>query len=57
MSSLSYSIITLCKNLCPCGKPFDVDHAMSCFKGGFIHQRHDQMRDMIAQLMSDIYKD
>ena len=44
-------------NLCSCGKPFDVDHAMSCFKGGFIHQRHDQMRDMIAQLMSDIYKD
>ncbi|CAH3041026.1 unnamed protein product [Porites evermanni] len=26
---------------CPCGKRFDVDHAMSCVKGGFVHRRQD----------------
>ena len=29
---------------CPCGKKFDVDHAMSCMKGGFVHRRHDDVR-------------
>lgn len=26
---------------CPCGKRFDVDHAVRCMKGGFVHRRHD----------------
>ena len=26
-------------SLCPCAKRFDVDHAMSCMKGGFIYKR------------------
>ena len=37
-------------SMCPCGKRFDVDHAMSCMKGGFVHRRHDDVRDLFATL-------
>ena len=30
---------------------------MSCRKGGFIHQCHDEMRDTIAQLLNETCND
>ena len=42
---------------CACGKRFSVDHALSCLKGGFIHQRHDEIRDLLGQLASEISHD
>ena len=39
---------------CACGKRFDMDHAMSCLKGGYIHRRHDRLRDMFAELIEDV---
>jgi len=42
---------------CPCGHQFGVDHALSCPKGGFIHQRHDSMRNLLADLLSQVHKD
>ena len=42
---------------CPCGKRFDVDHAMSCMKGGFVHRRHDDVRDLFASLLEDVCHD
>ena len=36
------------KNLpqkCACEQNFSVDHALSCKKGGFVAQRHDNVRD------------
>ena len=39
---------------CACGKKFTTDHAMGCLKGGFIHQRHDRVRDMIAEMVDDV---
>ena len=42
---------------CPCGKKFTIDHAMSCLKRGFIHQRHDEMRDFLAQATSEVCND
>ena len=42
---------------CPCGKRFDVDHAMSCMKNGFVHRRHDDVRDLFASLLKDICHD
>ena len=42
---------------CACGKQFTVDHAMSCAKGGFIHQRHDDVRDMLAHVLNDVCND
>ena len=35
---------------CSCSKKaaFEVDHAMNCLTGGFIHKRHDGVRDIMA---------
>ena len=42
---------------CACGHPFSVDHALNCKIGGFIHQRHDDIRDFFAKLLSEVCKD
>lgn len=44
-------------SMCPCGKQYNVDHAMSCPKGGFMFQRHDNMRDTIAHLLQETCRD
>lgn len=36
---------------------FDADHAMSCLTGGFLHKRHDGIRDILAQAMKDVAYD
>ena len=40
-----------------CGKTFDVDHAMNCTTGGFIHRRHDGIRDVVAKILDDVAYD
>jgi hypothetical protein len=42
---------------CSCGAPFSVDHSQNCHLGGFIHMRHDEIRDMLATEMRKNYKD
>ena len=42
---------------CACGENFNVTHAMSCKKGGFVAQRHNELRDMTADLLSEVCKD
>jgi hypothetical protein len=44
-------------SVCECGKPFSVDHALSCVKGGFVHQRHDALRDALAKVINDVCND
>ena len=44
-------------SVCACGKRFNLDHAMSCLKGGFIHQRHDIIRDTLAKFFSEVCTD
>ena len=41
-------------SMCPCGKQFTLDHAVSCLKGGFIHRRHDDLRNIFAEIMKDV---
>ena len=36
---------------CPCGKPFDTDHALSCGTGGYSILRHNEIRDFTASLL------
>ena len=43
--------------MCLCGKAYHVNHALSCAKGGLIHQRHDRVCDFFAKTMSEVHKD
>ena len=42
---------------CACGSSFDLQHALSCKKGGFISQRHNMLRDVTAKLMKEVCND
>ena len=42
---------------CECGTRFTLDHALSCKKGGFISLRHNQIRDLTANLLKTICHD
>ena len=45
-------------NVCVCGEPFNVDHAMICRGGGgFIIQRHNELRDLEAQMLNLVCHD
>ena len=39
-------------SVCVCGENFTVDHAMICKRGGFVIQRHNELRDLEADLLS-----
>ena len=42
---------------CACGKKFSVEHALSCPKGGFPSIRHNEIRDLTADLLTEICND
>ena len=31
-----------------------MDHAMSCMMGGYVHRRHDRLRDLFANLLNGV---
>ena len=37
--------------LCACGVPFSEEHAIVCQRGGFIIQRHNELRDLEAEML------
>ena len=37
-----------------CGKVFDVAHALSCKKGGFVTMRHNEVRDITANILNEV---
>ena len=39
---------------CVCGKAFSVEHAISCKCGGFVIGRHNEVRNIIADVMSEV---
>ena len=43
--------------VCVCGDNFDTDHAMICKKGSFITMRHNELRDLEAELLNTVCKD
>ena len=36
--------------VCVCGDLFDADHAFICMRGGYIIQRHSEIRDLEAEI-------
>ena len=42
---------------CACGSNFNLQHALSCKKGGFISIRHNQIRNITASLLKETSKD
>lgn len=42
---------------CPCGQKFTVTHALNCKRGGFVHMRHDSIRDLLAKLLGRVQND
>ena len=43
--------------ICACGVQFSVDHAMVCQRGGFIIQRHNELRDLEAEMLRIVCND
>ena len=43
--------------VCVCGDLFNIDHAMICRRGGFIIQRHDEVRDLEAEMLNMVCYD
>ena len=43
--------------VCACGTKFDLQHAMNCKKGGFINIRHNNVRDLTSNMLSEVCKD
>ncbi len=39
---------------CACGSSLTVEHALSCAKGGFPSIRHNEIRDLTADLLSEV---
>ena len=39
---------------CACGERFDMSYALSCKEGGFVAQRHNELRDRIANLLAEV---
>ena len=42
---------------CACGVQFSVDHAMVCQRGGFVIQRHNELRDLEAEMLRMVCND
>ncbi|PFX16406.1 hypothetical protein AWC38_SpisGene19321 [Stylophora pistillata] len=44
-------------SVCVCGSLFTVDHAMICQRGGLVIQRHNEIRDLQAELLDMVCYD
>ena len=38
---------------CVCGKEFTIDHSLSCSHGGYLGLRHNEVRDLLGELLDD----
>ena len=42
---------------CGCSKPYNVQHAISCKKGGFVTLRQNELKDNIAEMLEEVTSD
>ena len=43
--------------VCVCGDLFDADHAIICMRGGYIIQRHNEIRYLEAEILQAVCTD
>ncbi len=43
-----------CKSVCVCGKNLNVEHDLTCPTGGLPMLRHNDIRDLTADLMAEV---
>ena len=44
-------------DICVCGKDNDIDHCLTCKRGGYVIMRHNALRDAEAKLLEEACKD
>ena len=44
-------------SFCQCSKQNSIDHALSCKLGGYVHMRHNRVRDLEAEMMAEVCQD
>ena len=44
-------------NMCSCGAKYDLQHSLSCKKGGFVTLRHNHLRNIAAKLIDQVCHD
>ena len=49
--------LTRLPSTCVRGSSFDLDHALSCKKGGFVTLRHNSLRDLTAKMLDEVCTD
>ena len=42
--------------LCACGDSFNLQHALSCPKGGLVITRHNELRNLTAEILGEVCK-
>ena len=42
---------------CACGSKFELQHILSCKKGGFVIMRHNNIRDFLSTMLSEVCHD
>ena len=51
-----WSVVGL-PHTCACGSPNNVNHTMTCKKGGFVCIRHNEVRDLTASMLREVCHD
>ena len=49
--------LTRMPSKCVCGANFDLTHAFTCKKGGFVSNRHNTIRNITTNLLNEVCKD
>ena len=56
--NLRYSwSLTSMPTKCACGAYYDISHALSYKKGGFVTQRHNELHDVTVNLLAEVCRD
>ena len=42
--------------LCVCGDSFNLQHALSCPKGGLVITRHNELRNLTVEILGEVCK-